>query len=232
MSSLAKIEGILSALGYENGTIGEIKVSDGNDILSISFNINRPKEQEKEDRIEDIRLPWKDNKRVSYTSGLNVRVNKPVKEEPKKKVTFEEYCKENSKAVTYDPVKEKVVEKQPKPDKKIFDDSQKANNWKTPTPRVILRKIFFNSYDNAKKFAEEYEKDFEKNDFALKQQTYYRPYDISKNTINDELFKRGYGTILEFRMNGKTFKLLEEMENLKKIEGGKPGGSCMRYKEV
>lgn len=239
MEIIQKLNGILSTLGYADGEIKDLQVSDDGSTCNISFKITNVKcEVKKEqdpfeddtDDLKDVHLPWSRPNIVPTRSNYISKVT-PVKvEEPKKKVTFEEFCKQGAKEVTYDPVKEEIVEKDNKPKKTIFDDSQESNGWKTPTPRVILRRVFFKSYELAKKFAEEYERDFEKNDYMLKKETYYKPYNIVKNTVDDKLFKKGYGYFLEFRMNGKTFKLLEATEDLKKLEGRKHGGACMRYK--
>ena len=229
MSSLSKIEGILSAFGYDNGTIGEIKVSDENDILSISFKITKPKDEEK--------LPWKrpnivptQKDKVSYISKVNI--TSPVVEEPKKKVTFEEFCKQSSKEVTYDPVSDRIVEGK---SKIIFSDEKKAKSskWKTSTPKVMLRNVYFKSHDDAKEFAENYERDFE----YAKSQTIGKDslekWTLGKNNDCNELFKKGYGYVLRFRMNGKIFETLEGIENLKKLPKGSKriGTHCIRYKE-
>lgn len=226
--NIQKLNSILMTLGYDNGEMIDLQVSDDGSTCNISFKIKNVKcEVKNDDDLKDVHLPWK--KPVISNISRNY-ISKPV-EEPEKKdlstVTFEEYCNENSKPVTYDPKKDKVIEKD---EKKLNPRYVRDNpNWKTPTPRVVLRKVFFKSYDLAKKFANEYEKDFEKNDYAMTKSV-YKPYNIIKNQIDNGMFKKGYGYLIEFRMNGKTFKILEEMEELKKIEGRKAGGCCLRYK--
>jgi len=108
-----------------------------------------------------------------------------------------------------------------------------AHNWKTPKPRSIIRYIFFKSHDSAENFAKEYEKDFEQN-LIMHLTNDLSAYKIQKNVMENELYSQGYKWVLSFRMNGKAFEALEEVEGLKKRNRtgcGQGGGCCIRYKE-
>lgn len=228
MSSLSKIEGILSALGYDHGTIGEIKVSDENDILSISFKITKAERKAVvADPVEQKEIQQATrklfNERMQEMRGDSNPLNKAR--------TFQELCESGSTGIKYDPEKNKVVEEKPRI---IFSDEapKKKGRWKTSTPRVMLRNVYFQSYEGAKKFANEYERDFEYTYAQTKGKASLDKFTITKNTDCDELYKKGYRFLLKFRMNGKIFDTLEGVENLKRPEkGSKTGTHCVRYKE-
>lgn len=120
-----------------------------------------------------------------------------------------------------------------KNEEKSEDSTDAPTNWKTPKPRSIIRYVFFKSHEEAEKFAKEYEKDFEQN-LIMHITNDLSSYKIKKNVVDNDLYSKGYKWVLSFRMNGKSFGVLEEMENLKKRDrtgSGQGGGACVRYKE-
>ena len=112
-----------------------------------------------------------------------------------------------------------------------LEKEESKPRWKTPTPRTAMRYIYFHKESEAKKFAKDYEKDFE---YAASQtlgSDSIQPYKIRKNHSDNDLYAQGYMWSLEFRMNGRAFQDLEKYENLKKKESGNKPGHCVRYKE-
>jgi len=97
----------------------------------------------------------------------------------------------------------------------------------TPKKRPTKRYIYFKSQETAKEFATEWEDDFEAHE---KKSGSISKYRITRNTTDNELFKRGYMWVLSFRMECKTFEAMEQLlPDLKKNEHkGTRGGPCRR----
>lgn len=169
--------------------------------------------------------------------GIDILDSNKVEVKAEEISAFEKYCKEHPGVVTGS--SEKCTDDEltiinrngliyaPMP----LEKEESKPRWKTPTPRTAMRYIYFHKESEAKKFANDYEKDFE---YAASQtlgKDSIQPYKIRKNHSDNELYAQGYMWSLEFRMNGRTFQDLEKYENLKKKESGNKPGHCVRYKE-
>ena len=92
--------------------------------------------------------------------------------------------------------------------------------------RPTKRYVYFKSQEEAKAFASEWEGDFEAHE---KKNGAISKYTISRNTKDNDLFKKGYLWVLSFRMGGKTFEAMDSLlPELKKKENKHRGGACMR----
>lgn len=98
-------------------------------------------------------------------------------------------------------------------------------------PRIVKRHIFFKRYTDAENFVDRYSEDFGlgkvKRTVRTASETHY---EIKKNTIENTLYKKGYGYVLIFSMNGLDFGAIEDLEHLEMYNS--PGMRCVRlYKE-
>lgn len=199
--SLKKIEEALKVLGYE-GTVVGFDLASEEGYCTVKLKISPS--------AITIDIPDK-----AKTNLMNLAAESI--EEPK--ITpFELYCREYGEV--------------PKKSGECTDEQKESKSrWKTPKPRTAMRYVYFKKESAAKKFAKEYEKDFEFADSQTLGKDSLQKYKIRKNHSDNDLYTQGYMWSLEFRMNGKDFQVLEQCENLKKKTTGNRAGHCVRYKE-
>lgn len=215
MSSLTKIEEILKVLGYsceEDVTAFEIE---GNK-CKVTFSIKR----NLEDSTDDGKMALEDFiKSPLYKLTENNLISNEQNKMPKKL-----WKKDPLKLDSTPLVPEDLVEP---------IDISNSNKVIVTKPRTVLRYLFFKSRDKAVGFAHKHESKFEicSTQALGKGETDLDIYKVKKNKVDNDLYQKGYGRILEFRMNGVDFDILEKEEDLKKKIKKGAGGPCIRYKE-
>lgn len=275
MDNLKKLESILGALGYTDGSVVRFSFEETNGYCNLSLclkknekgikdltggylnNVYQDVYNKDESSMHESHMVEMDLWPTEYTKAIDkekkeqavanswikpVDISKDpakvlskectddgVSAEVERKPWMEEFLKNASESTK----KKYVVSEENKVEEPSKERTDASNNWKTPKPRSIIRYIFFKSHDKAEEFAKEYEKDFEQN-LIMHITNDLSNYKIKKNVVDNDLYSEGYKWVLSFRMNGKSFGVLEEMENLKKRNrtgSGQGGGACVRYKE-
>lgn len=200
---LKKIEGILTALGYIEGTIEQIKVDETADGLNISFHANK-----KIERCRENPDPVEERVRTEEIKTPDPKITYPIK-------------------VTNVP---KTTQEEPKKEKSDYKKSHNRSMWKTPVPRTTKRYIYFKDRKTADRFANEYREEFELIDSEINHDKAVR-CELRNTNKNEPMYYEGYPWCLSFRMNGAAFEVLENCEGLKRRPGGKRGGACIRLKD-
>ena len=102
------------------------------------------------------------------------------------------------------------------PTQKDVKTSNKINK-EEKRPRIVKRHIFFRSYNSAQSFVDRYSEDFGlgkvKRTVRGASETHY---EIKKNTIENNLYGKGFIYVLVFSMNGLDFGAIEDLEKLEK----------------
>lgn len=203
---LKKIEGILTALGYIEGTIEQIKVDETADGLDISFRAIKKKAVEEVPEIIEERVRTDEKKDISKIP-YPIRVPK-INSVPLKNSDSSESAEKKSD----------------------YKKAPNRNTWKTPVPRMIIRYIYFKNKLTAEEFIKRYGEEFELRKDQVNRDEAVR-CELTPTTRTDPFYYDGYPFRLSFRMNGAAFEVLENCENLKKRKIGKRGGDCIRFKD-
>lgn len=205
--SLKKIEDALSVLGYKGEIVGfDLASEEGYCTVKL--------------KISPVGVDILEEEKVKVERVLPIPELTP----------FEIYCREHAEPVEISRAGTDGL-KDLKTPEELKGEKESKSRWKTPKPRTAMRWVYFKKEAEAKKFAKEYEKDFEYADSQTLGKDSIQPYKIRKNHSDNDLYSMGYMWSLEFRMNGKDFQVLEQCENLKKKTTGNRAGHCVRYKE-
>lgn len=232
---LKKIEGILVALGYDGCDIKDVKVTDLNDQITISFAANKPKVKPKKEEMDSV--PASEVKKAieerkkSIIEEVKESNQATLRSIAVPKTTYISKVASVNAEKSSEPVKDSTDEKK-KRDMSDYKKSTARYNWKSTVPRAVVRYVFFKTFQKAEDFQEQYKGEFEliKDQRTTKNPTAYR---ITKNKSDKYLADMGYNYMLEFHMNGAAFEVLENVEHLKKkpTSGSHRGAACIRYKE-
>lgn len=216
---LTKIEAIIDLLGYEEGELEKLSVNETPEGIDISFHLSKVKDR----KPLVVTKPWED---VAPPPKLNtIPVTALPFESESSAKTFGEFCEKYEKEHMGNTSKKLEAGT----DDDNYVQSKCRSTWKTPVPQIRARNVFFKSKPEAEKFVRLYQSDFEVPKYLS--QPGNKKYTLKNNTTEDYLYSIGYKWILSFFMNGASFEVLENCEELKKNPQGKAGGHCVRIKE-
>lgn len=191
--SLKKIEDALKVLGYTGELVGfDLASEEGYctiklKVSKVSTDISEKKDELLKENIPEIKVASK--------------IAKPVFGSMSNRQTLSEYIANGGITDI------KKTESIPTP----------IQNKEEKRPRIVKRHIFFKKYKDAENFVDRYSEDFGlgkvKRTVRTASETHY---EIKHNTIENELYKKGYGYVLIFSMNGLDFGAIEDLENLER----------------
>lgn len=235
-----KIEAILLTLGYSEGEVDKLSINESQDGCDISFHVNK-KVMSGKISITDVSEKLENDNSLSTSIIFDNENTLPEERFKSSTLSFGEYCKKVNSGEINDP--NDIFKKESKPAVVDPKKSRKGCNtkdyrlapnrsvWKSPKPKTVMRYIYFKSKESAKEFIDQYRSEFELTDGETNKNKAYVPYVLKRNTTENELYSKGYVWLLSFRMNGASFEVLENCENLKKPETKNKTTKSIRYKE-